>query len=78
LGYLQFHFAVFRFQLDLQGLLFGSQSSIKKEGDDDFWLPRLRKWRGELGWPAGNKQATKFAANFQLFDLGIYLSHHEK
>jgi hypothetical protein len=38
----------------------------------------LQKWRGELGWPAGKKQATKFAANFQLFisliDLGIYLS----
>jgi hypothetical protein len=26
----------FRFQLDLQGLLFGSQSPIEKEGDDDF------------------------------------------
>jgi hypothetical protein len=38
----------------------------------------LQKWRGELGWHAGNKQATKFAANFQLsislIDLGIFLS----
>ena len=49
-----------------------------KKCDDEF----AQKSRGELGWPAGNKQATKFAvkfaANFQLsvslIDLGIYLS----
>jgi predicted permease len=35
-------------------------------------------WRGKLGCHAGNKQATKFAANFQLsislINLGIFLS----
>jgi hypothetical protein len=33
----------------------------------------LQKWRGELGWPAGNKQATKFAVSLlSLIDLGIF------
>jgi hypothetical protein len=55
-------------------LLMQSRNRGLKKGDDEF----AQKWQGKLGWPASNKQTTKFAANFQLFvsliDLGIYLS----